>query len=53
MPRVCVTSWRAAGRKRWPIPRELGISSSELYQLARKGPHAADLLQKMLLALGA
>ena len=33
--------------------RELGISSGELYQLARKGPHAADLLQKMLLALGA
>jgi transcriptional regulator with XRE-family HTH domain len=33
--------------------RELGISSGELSRLARKGPHAAVLLQKMLLALGA
>jgi len=33
--------------------RELGVSSDELYRLAKKGPHAADLLQKMLIALGA
>jgi hypothetical protein len=33
--------------------RELGVSSDELYRLARKGPHAADLLQRMLIALGA
>jgi len=32
--------------------RELGLSSRDLYRIARKGPHAADLLQKMLLALG-
>ena len=32
--------------------RELGLSSRDLYRLARKGPNAADLLQKMLLALG-
>jgi hypothetical protein len=32
--------------------RELGLSSAELCGLASKGPHAADLLQKMLLALG-
>lgn len=32
--------------------RELGIGSDELYKLASKGPHAADLLQKMLRALG-
>jgi hypothetical protein len=31
---------------------ELGLSSRALYGLARKGPHAADQLQKMLLALG-
>jgi pyrroloquinoline quinone (PQQ) biosynthesis protein C len=31
---------------------ELGLSSRELYRLASKGPHAADLLKKMLLALG-
>ena len=32
--------------------RELGLSSRDLYRIARKGPNAADLLQKMLLALG-
>ena len=32
--------------------RELGLSSRDLYRMARKGPNAADLLQKMLLALG-
>jgi hypothetical protein len=32
--------------------RELGLSSDELCLLASKGPHAADSLQKMLLALG-
>jgi hypothetical protein len=34
------------------IARELGITPKELYQLALKGPEAADLLKKMLLALG-
>ena len=32
--------------------RELGLSSRDLYRMARKGPNAADLLQKMLIALG-
>jgi transcriptional regulator with XRE-family HTH domain len=32
--------------------RELGLSSGDLCRLAKKGPYAADLLQKMLLALG-
>jgi len=32
--------------------RELGLSADELWRIARKGPQAADLLQKMLLALG-
>src|SRR6516225_2633146 len=32
--------------------RELGLSADELWRIARKGPDAADLLQKMLLALG-
>ena len=31
---------------------ELGLSSDELVRLARKGPHAADQLKKLLLALG-
>jgi hypothetical protein len=31
---------------------ELGLSSRDLFQLASKGPHAADLLQRMLVALG-
>lgn len=31
---------------------ELGLSSRDLFELAKKGPHSADLLQKMLLALG-
>jgi len=31
--------------------RDLGITSSELLELERKGPGAADLLQKMLVAL--
>jgi hypothetical protein len=31
---------------------ELGLGTHELYQLARQGPHAADLLRKMLVALG-
>jgi transcriptional regulator with XRE-family HTH domain len=34
------------------IARELGITPKELYRLALKGPEAADLLKKMLLALG-
>jgi hypothetical protein len=32
--------------------RELGLSSGDLYRLASKGPQAADLVEKMLLALG-
>jgi hypothetical protein len=31
---------------------DMGITSNELTALARKGPHAADLLQKLLVALG-
>jgi len=33
------------------IARDLGVSSSELRELVSKGPHAADLVQKMLIAL--
>jgi ribosomal protein S14 len=33
------------------IARDLGVSSIELRELANKGPHAADLVQKMLVAL--
>ena len=34
------------------IAHELGVRPSELAALARKGPHAADLLNKLLAALG-
>ena len=34
------------------IARELGISPGELAEIAKKGPHAADLLQKLLVVLG-
>src|ERR1700686_2870693 len=34
------------------IARDLGISRGELELVATKGPGSADLLQKMLLALG-
>src|SRR6476659_10266363 len=34
------------------IARELRISSADLEQLVRQGPHAADELPKMLRALG-
>jgi transcriptional regulator with XRE-family HTH domain len=34
------------------IARELKISPAELAALAKKGPGAADLLQKLLIALG-
>ncbi len=34
------------------IARELRIHPAELVSLARKGPNAADLLQKLLIALG-
>ncbi len=33
------------------IAKELGMSPAELRRVARKGPDAADLLQKMLVAL--
>ena len=33
------------------VARDLGISSSELLEIERKGPGAADLLKKMLVAL--
>ena len=33
------------------IARDLGVSTKELRELASKGPHAADLVQKMLMAL--
>lgn len=33
------------------IAKDLGVSANELRGLASKGPHAADLLQKMLVAL--
>ena len=33
------------------IASDLGVSSSQLTQLVAKGPHAADLLKKMLLTL--
>jgi hypothetical protein len=32
--------------------RDLGVSPRELADLASKGPHAADLLQELLVALG-
>jgi hypothetical protein len=34
------------------IAHDLGVSPRELADLANKGPHAADLLQKLLVALG-
>jgi hypothetical protein len=34
------------------IARDLGLSANELETLASKGPEAANLLQKMLIALG-
>jgi transcriptional regulator with XRE-family HTH domain len=34
------------------VAHELGISPGELAEIANKGPHAADLLQKLLVALG-
>ena len=34
------------------VARDLGVSPGELVCLARKGPHAADQLKKLLLALG-
>jgi transcriptional regulator with XRE-family HTH domain len=34
------------------VARDLGVSPGELVGLARKGPHAADQLKKLLLALG-
>lgn len=34
------------------IARELRINPNELATLAKKGPNAADLLQKLLIALG-
>jgi hypothetical protein len=34
------------------IAKDLGVPAPELRALASKGPHAADLLEKMLLALG-
>ena len=34
------------------MARELKITPAELATLARKGPDAADLLQKLLIALG-
>lgn len=33
------------------VATELGVTANELLELARKGPGAADLLQKMLIAL--
>jgi hypothetical protein len=33
------------------IARDIGLSANELRELVSKGPHAADLLQKMLVAL--
>ena len=33
------------------IAKDLGVSASELRELASKGPRSADLLQKMLVAL--
>ncbi len=33
------------------IAKDLGVSEDELRDLATKGPHSADLLQKMLVAL--
>jgi hypothetical protein len=35
------------------VASDLGVSPGELVRLARKGPHAADQLKKLLLALGA
>ena len=34
------------------VARDLGVSSDELVRLASKGPHAAEQLKKLLLALG-
>ena len=34
------------------MARELKIDPNELATLAKKGPHAADLLQRLLIALG-
>src|SRR5476649_743889 len=33
------------------IAKDLGVSANELRELVSKGPHAADLVQKMLVAL--
>jgi len=33
------------------IAKDLGVPTSELHAIASKGPHAADLVQKMLIAL--
>jgi Family of unknown function (DUF6455) len=33
------------------IAKDLGVSANELRELVAKGPHAADLVQKMLVAL--
>ncbi len=34
------------------VARDLGVSPDELVRLGSKGPHAADQLKKLLLALG-
>jgi len=34
------------------IARDLRIHRSELVRMAKKGPHAADLVKKLLVALG-
>jgi len=34
------------------VAKELGVTRNELLELARKGPGSADLLHKMLIALG-
>ena len=34
------------------IARDLRIDRSELVRMAKKGPHAADLVKKLLVALG-
>jgi Family of unknown function (DUF6455) len=33
------------------IAKDLGVSANELREMVKKGPHAADLVQKMLVAL--
>ena len=33
------------------IARDLGVPANQMHELARKGPHSADLLGKMLVAL--